>query len=118
MEQIINQLVRNFDFALMVVINVVTFAIIKAVDELNGDKVPTTWQKRAIFVAAAVAVALLYSFTTDISVNVIINSCIVAPVAWSWLGKPIASRLGIDYKQGTAAGQKEQDTKKDKQPNN
>ena len=117
MEQIISQLVRNFDFALMVVINVVTFAIIKAVDELNGDKVPTTWQKRAIFVAAAVAVALLYRFTTDISVNVIINSCIVAPVAWSWLGKPIASRLGIDYKQGTATVQ-QQDTKKDKQPNN
>ena len=109
MEQIINQLIRNFDFALMVVINVVTYAAIKVVDELNGDKVPTTWQKRAIFVVAAIAVAVLYGFTTDISVSVIINSCVVAPVAWSWLGKPLATRLGIDYKP--AAGQKKQNEK-------
>lgn len=36
MEQIINQLVANFDFALMLIINIITYGIIKIIDELNG----------------------------------------------------------------------------------
>lgn len=99
MEQIISQLVHNFDFALMLVINVVTYVLIKVLDEVNGEKVPTVWQKRLIFVAAAIVIGVVYKFTTDISVNVIINSCIIAPVAWSWLAKPLANKFGIDYKQ-------------------
>lgn len=99
MEQIINQLVHNFDFALMVVINVVTYGIIKLWDELNGDKVPTVWQKRFVFMAVAIIMGVIYGFCTDVSANVIINSCLIAPVAWSWLAKPIASKFGIDYKQ-------------------
>ena len=99
MEQIINQLVRNFDFALMLVINVVTYGAIKLWDELDGDKVPTVWQKRGVFVAVAIIMGVIYGLCTEVSVNVIINSCLVAPVAWSWLAKPIAAKFGIDYKQ-------------------
>lgn len=99
MEQIINQLIHNFDFALMIVINVVTYGAIKLLDEVNGDKIPTVWQKRIIFVIVAIAIGIIYKYTTDVSTNIIINSCIIAPVAWSWLAKPIASKFGIDYKQ-------------------
>lgn len=99
MEQIINQLVHNFDFALMVVINVLTYGIIKLWDELDGDKVPTVWQKRLVFAVAAIIIGVIYGLCTDVTVSVIINSCIIAPVAWSWLAKPIASKFGIDYKQ-------------------
>lgn len=49
MEQIISQLVANFDFALMLVINIVTYGVIKFIDDINGDKVPTTWQKELYF---------------------------------------------------------------------
>lgn len=99
MEQIINQLVANFDFALILVINVLTYAVIKIIDELNGDKVPTTWQKRIVFLIIAIIVGVVDKFISDIPIHIIINSCIIAPVAWSWLAKPIAGRFGIDYKQ-------------------
>ena len=99
MEQIINQLIHNFDFALMLIINAVTYGAIKLFDELNGEKVPTVWQKRIIFVATAITIGGAYKCTTDVDTNIIINSCIIAPVAWSWLAKPIATKLGIDYKQ-------------------
>ena len=49
MEQIINQLISNFDFALMLIINIITYFVIKIIDEANGDKQPTTWQKRIVF---------------------------------------------------------------------
>lgn len=99
MEHIINQLVNNFDFALMLIINVVTYIIIKLIDEFNGDKFPTTWQKRIVLIISSIIIGIIYKYTTDIPVNVIINSCIIAPVAWSWLAKPIANKLGIDYKK-------------------
>lgn len=99
MEQIINQLISNFDFALMLIINIITYFVIKIIDEANGDKQPTTWQKRIVFLIVAIIVGVVYKFTTNISVNIIINSCIIAPVAWSWLAKPIAGKFGIDYKK-------------------
>lgn len=99
MEQIINQLVHNFDFALMLVINVITYGIIKLIDEFNGDKVPTTWQKRIVFIIISIIIGIIYRITTDVPINIIINSCIIAPVAWSWIAKPIANKLGIDYKK-------------------
>ena len=99
MEQIINQLIYNFDFALILIINIITYFIIKIIDELNGDKVPTTWQKRFVFLIVATIMGILYKYITDVSTNIIINSCIIAPVAWSWLAKPIADKFGIDYKK-------------------
>lgn len=99
MEQIISQLIANFDFALMLVINIITYFIIKIIDELDGDKIPTTWQKRFVFLIVAIIMGILYKYITDVPTNIIINSCIIAPVAWSWLAKPIADKFGIDYKK-------------------
>lgn len=99
MEQIINQLIANFDFALMLIINIITYGIIKIIDEINGDKLPTTWQKRIVFVISAIIIGLIYKYITEIPIYIIINSCIIAPIAWSWLAKPIAGKIGIDYKK-------------------
>lgn len=99
MDTIINQLVGNFDFALMLIINVITYTAIKIIDEVNGDKLPTTWQKRIVFVIVAIITGIIYKCITEIPVHIIINSCIIAPVAWSWLAKPIAGKFGIDYRK-------------------
>lgn len=98
MDTIINQLVGNFDFALMLIINVITYFVIKVIDEVNDNKRPTTWQKRIVFIIVAIIAGIVYKVTANIPVNIIINSCIIAPVAWSWLCKPIAKQFGIDYK--------------------
>lgn len=98
MEQIINQLVANFDFGFMLILNVVTYIIIKLVDEINKEKIVTTWQKRIIFICASLVIGCIYYFLSDVKPIVIINSIIIAPIAWSWLAKPIANKLGIDYK--------------------
>ena len=99
MDTIINQLVGNFDFALMLIINVITYTAIKIIDEVNGDKLPTTWQKRIVFVIVAIIAGIIYKYITEIPIHIIINSCIIAPVAWSWLAKPIAGKFGIDYRK-------------------
>ena len=98
MDAIINSLINDFDYTLILIINLITYFIIKLLDEINGDKTPTTWQKRIILVIVCIVVGIFYKYTTNDSINIIINSCIVSPIAWSWLAKPIASKLGIDYK--------------------
>lgn len=98
MDEIINQLISNFDFTIMLIINVVTYVLIKLLDEINKEKIVTTWQKRIIFIVASIIVGCIYYFLSNVKLIIIIDSIIIAPVAWSWLAKPIASKLGIDYK--------------------
>lgn len=99
MEQIINKLINNFDFALIVVINVCTYLLIKLLDELNKEKIVGTWQKRFIFVMSSIMIGIIYKNTADIPIYIIVNSIIIAPITWSWLAKPIAKALGIDYRK-------------------
>ena len=97
-DYIISQLLVEFNFALMLVINVITYFVIKFIDDVNGCKVPTTWQKRTVFIIVAIIMGFFYKYTTDISINVIIDFCNFDTAAWSWLAITIAKKLGIDYK--------------------
>lgn len=99
MDTIVNQLVSSFDFSIMLIVNVITYIAIKIIDDINKEKVVTTWQKRIVFLISAIIVSVIYIIFTDVKVNIVINSIIIAPVAWSWLAKPIANKLGIDYKK-------------------
>lgn len=99
MDEIISQIVSNFNFSIMIDINIITYTIIKIIDELNKEKVPTTWQKRIVFIIVSAIIGGIYYYIDANKADIIFNSCIVAPVAWSWLAKPIMQNLGIDYKK-------------------
>ncbi len=99
MDEIINQIVSNFNFSIMIDINIITYTIIKIIDELNKEKVPTTWQKRIVFIIVSVVIGIIYRHMNIDNADIIFNSCIAAPVVWSWLAKPIMQKLGIDYKK-------------------
>lgn len=98
MEQIISQLINNFDFALIATINIATYSIIKIIDEINKEKIVTVWQKRIIFVIVSIIIGISYYFLSDVKSIIIIDSIIISPVAWSWLIKPIVKKFNIDYK--------------------
>lgn len=98
MEQIINQLISNFDITIIAIVNILTYLIIKIIDEINKEKIVTTWQKRIVFIVVSIIISIIYYYISDVKLIIIINSIIVAPIAWSWLAKPIAKKLGIDYK--------------------
>ena len=59
MEEFVKDLLSRFDFAYMLVVNLVTYLLIKAVDELNGDKVIPTWMKRTTAVIVGVLLAIV-----------------------------------------------------------
>ena len=98
-QSIIDQILLNFDFGYMVTINALTYIIIKLIEELNGVKVMSTWMKRLVLVIVIAMLTMVYLFTGYSQYTVLINSACAAPVLWSWVLKPLATKIGINYKK-------------------
>lgn len=97
--QIINQIINNFDFSYMFIVNVLTYIIIKIIDCLNGNTKVHKFVKRICLLVSIIFVAIIYKLINYDSNIVLINSAILAPVFWSWILKPICIKFGIDYKK-------------------
>lgn len=103
MENLINHFVElfntHFDLSFMLCVNILTYILIKAINDLNGDKVVGTWTKRLVMIISCFAIAAGYKAGGYEETVILINSSVLAPVAWSWIFKPILKKLGVDYKQ-------------------
>ena len=100
-EEIINNIITtvisSFDFAYCISVNVLTYIIIKIIDELNGKKDVSTWSKRIVLLVVILSTGVLYNLI-GCDNKILINSAILAPVFWSWVLKPICKKFKIDYK--------------------
>lgn len=104
LDTIINQILNNFDFAYMLIVNVLCFILIKIHDYLNGDgRKVATWNKRLYLVISIVVIGAVYQQAGEIKTTVLVNSAILAPVFWSWIAAPILHKFGITYKQADDA---------------
>lgn len=92
----IDNILSNFDFTYCFIVNILTYLIIKEIDRINKQRKVKTWIKRVVLLAVILLTGVLYWFL-DKDLELIINSAILAPVAWSWLFKPLCTKLGIDY---------------------
>lgn len=95
MEQLLSQLISNYNFNFILSINIVSYLIIKLLHKIiftpKGIKILIT-------IIVSILMGVLYHFISDISTEVLINSAILAPLAWDWIFKPILNKIGIDYK--------------------
>ena len=96
--QIINTTIESFDFSFCITVNILTYLIIKIIDELNGYRKVTTWIKRLVMLITVITISIAYYITGN-NPKLIINSAILAPVFWSWIGKPICDKLNIGYRK-------------------
>ena len=96
--QIINTTIESFDFGFCVAVNILTYLIIKFIDELNGSRKVATWTKRCVMLIVVICISITY-YVIGSDPKLIINSAILAPVFWSWIGKPICNKLNIDYRK-------------------
>ena len=93
---IIETTLNSFDFTYCIVVNLLTYIIIKLVDETAKNKV-NIWIKRAILLSVILSTGVVYYLINE-DVKLILNSAILAPVFWSWVMKPICKKFKIDYK--------------------
>lgn len=98
-DTIINSIINQFDFGFMFTINVATYILIQIWDNLNGDKLLTTWQKRLILLLSIIITTAVYILACYPNHIILFNSAIFAPVFWSWVLKPILTKFGIGYKK-------------------
>ena len=94
---IINVLISQFDFTYCVIVNIMTYLIINFMIKVAGGNVVIPVKRIVLLFSIIVIAAIYYFLGTDI--KVLVNSAILAPVSWSWIFKPIANKLGWDYKQ-------------------
>ncbi len=94
---IINALINQFDFTYCVIVNIMTYLIINFMIKVVGGNVVIPIKRIVLLFSIIVIAAIYYFLGTDI--KVLVNSAILAPVSWSWIFKPIANKLGWDYKQ-------------------
>lgn len=95
---IIDTTLSSFDFGLVVIINIATYIVVKIIDEANGEKKINVWLKRVVLLLCTIVMTAVYHFLDGSNDKLILNSAILAPVFWSWIGKPIMKKLGLDYK--------------------
>lgn len=95
---IIQTTINSFDFSYCVIVNLLTYFIIKLIDELNKEKVVGVWIKRLVLISCILFTGVVY-YAIGQDIKLLFNSAILAPVTWSWIFKPICSKLGIDYKE-------------------
>ena len=98
-DSVISNFQVNFDISFMISVNVLTYIIIRFIDHYNGDASVSLWTKRIIAIVSSIVLAILYYIIGYNDIFKLINSAIIAPVAWSWIFKPIAKFLKQDYKQ-------------------
>lgn len=94
---IINALISQFDFTYCVIVNIMTYLIINFMIKIAGGNVVVPIKRIVLLFSIIVIAAIYYFLGTDI--KILVNSAILAPVSWSWIFKPIANKLGWDYKQ-------------------
>ena len=97
-EQIINTIINNFDFTYCLIVNLLTYSVIKVIDILNGEKEVKSIIKKIILFICIFIMGIIY-YTLNVDIKILINSSILAPVTWSWIFKPIFKKLGIGYKE-------------------
>ena len=100
-EEIINNImttvISSFDFAYCIIVNVLTYLIIKIINSLNRKRYISTWSKRIVLLVVILFTGVLYNLI-GCDNKILLNSAILSPVFWSWIIKPICKYFKTDYK--------------------
>ncbi len=99
MESIFSQIINNFDFAYMLIINLITYFIIKCIDYFNRPVAVSTIGKRISLIISIIIVTIVYICIGYNNKIILFNSAVVSPVVWSWILRPIFIKMGFGYKQ-------------------
>lgn len=87
----------SFDFGFCIAVNVLTYIVIKTVDEIRNPKRLSTWSKRVVLLLCLIIISVIYYFA-GMDIKHLTNSAILAPVFWTWIMKPLCKFFNIDYK--------------------
>jgi len=105
MEKIFDLLLGSFDFGYSLSVNILTYLIIKLIDNINGKKEVPTYLKRLLAVFCGLVLGIIMGITQGFSM-IIIYSFILSLVSWDAIFKPLLKHYKqLDYfKDGNLSG--------------
>lgn len=92
---IVETTINSFDFTYCLIVNILTYVVIKIIDEIRKNKLKT-WVKRLILLGCILLTGAVY-WLIGKNVELLVNSAILSTVSWDLIFKPICKKLGIDY---------------------
>lgn len=95
--EIINTTLMSFDFAYCIIVNILTYLVIKIISEKRSKAIKTNNKRLILLICILLTGVVYYAIGQDI--RLIINSGILATVSWDLVFKPICKKLRIDYKK-------------------
>lgn len=98
LQSIIDIITNNFNFGVIISINVLTYGIITIYNTIS-KKQASKLLKIIITIFSIITLGFIYWKIETISKDTIISSCVSAPLIWDWIIKPILNKIGIDYKK-------------------
>ena len=99
-EQLFQYVANNFDFAFVICINIIAYLIISLIGYITKKQVSKV-VKIGITIATSIMLFFLYGGITSENKEVLLNSSILAPIAWDWIIKPLCKWINIDYKNNS-----------------
>lgn len=98
MEKIIDLIIDSFDLGYMFSVNILTYLVIKLIDQLNGpDKAVPEWQKRVVAIICGLILGGIICYTSGFS-TILVYSFIASLVSWDTIFKPIIKYFkNFDY---------------------
>ena len=96
-EQLFQYVATNFDFSFVISINIIAYLIINLIGYITKKQI-AKGIKIIITICVSVMLFFLYGGLTSENKDVLLNSAILAPVAWDWIIKPLCKWIKIDYK--------------------
>jgi len=95
-QSIIDIIINNFNFGLIISINLLAYGLITLYNVLFKKQAPKGL-KIIITVISIIILGFVYWKTGTVSKDVIISSCVSAPLIWDWILKPIFKKIKLDY---------------------
>lgn len=98
MERIIDLIINSFDFGYMFSVNILTYLVIKAIDQINGEDVSVpTWTKRIVAVLCGLLLGGIIYINEGYN-NMLLYSFIASLVSWDTIFKPVIKYFKqLDY---------------------
>lgn len=96
-QKLVDAILSGLDIVFMLAVNVLTFAIIKVVDSINGKKAVHPVLKVIIAVVSGSILAVLFYFDDKTQLRVLVYSFILSLVSWDYIFSPIIRKLKWGY---------------------
>lgn len=99
LSQFVSQILSNISIPLILSVNIITFFVIKIVEEMNGKNVLDKVLKKFITFVVSVSLFAIFYFYKVSNLEILTVSVLFSPFTYQYIFKSILDKFGIGYRK-------------------